>query len=264
MTNPEPHATHRELELLESLRGFGGSARTSNLADALGVSEETVRRTVKALAKSGLVQRVHGGVYLSNSEAQSPVLSRLGKRTEEKLRIARAAARMIPDRSAVFLDVGSTSAYVAQALAARGGLTILTNSLHVAQTLLHASGNRVFFAGGELRMVESGVFGTDTLAYVTRFNIDTAILSIDGFNNRTGFLLAGSEEADLARSVAARARRTVIVADHTKFGQSAPFVACDPASVDAVITDRPPGKKFADRLAEMEIELVVTPQDAEG
>ena len=63
----EKHANHREVELMDTLRGFGGSARTSNLAGALNVSEETVRRTVKALAKSGLVQRGHGGVYLTNA-----------------------------------------------------------------------------------------------------------------------------------------------------------------------------------------------------
>ncbi|MEO9461067.1 MAG: DeoR family transcriptional regulator, partial [Marinomonas sp.] len=97
----EIHATHREVELLETLRAQGGSARTAKLAETLSVSEETVRRTVKALAKSGLVERVHGGVYLSNSEALSPVGMRLGTRTQEKLSIAREVAKLIPSGSSV-------------------------------------------------------------------------------------------------------------------------------------------------------------------
>ena len=112
MKQPEPHATHREVELLDTLRGLGGSARTANLAEVLNVSEETVRRTVKALAKAGLVQRVHGGVYLANTEALTPVISRLGKRSEEKARIAAAAVELIPNGSRVFVYFGRSSCFV--------------------------------------------------------------------------------------------------------------------------------------------------------
>ena len=127
----EPHSTHREVELLETLRSLGGSSRTAALAEALGVSEETIRRTVKALAKSGLLQRVHGGVYLTNKDALSPFAARLGKHAEEKSRIATQAAAMIPNGSSVFLDVGSTTAFVAERLKDHRDLTVITNALIV-------------------------------------------------------------------------------------------------------------------------------------
>ena len=83
MADSERYATHREVELLETLRDVGGTARTTNLAEALKVSEETVRRTIKALAKTGAVRRVHGGVYLVNAHAGKPVSSRLSHRAPE-------------------------------------------------------------------------------------------------------------------------------------------------------------------------------------
>jgi len=253
----EPHTTHREVELLDKLRSMGGSARTAALADALGVSEETVRRTVKALAKAGLVQRVHGGVYLANTEALTPVVSRLGKRPEEKARIAAAAAGLIPNGSCVFLDVGSTTAFVAENLKNHRDLTIVTNGLHAAQALINVNNNRVFLAGGELRMVESGVFGPEAIAFVEKFNLDIAIISVDGFDPKSGFLLAAAPEADLARSVVARAHRTIVVTDHTKFGQNAPMVACAPSAVDMVVTDRALPEPMAQCLAQMDVEMMV-------
>ena len=196
----EKHSTHREVELLDRLRAMGGSARTAVLAEALDVSEETVRRTVKALAKSGVVQRVHGGVYLANTEALAPVVTRLGKRPEEKARIAAAAAELIPSGSCVFLDVGSTTAFVAQNLRNHRDMTVVTNGLHAAQALSDINNNRVFLAGGELQAVSSGVFGPETIAFVERFNLDVAVISVDGFDPRSGFLLAAAPEAALARA----------------------------------------------------------------
>ena len=253
----EPHSTHREVELLETLRSLGGSSRTAALAEALGVSEETIRRTVKALAKSGLLQRVHGGVYLTNKDALSPFAARLGKHTEEKGRIATQAAAMIPNGSSVFLDVGSTTAFVAERLKDHRDLTVITNALTPAQALVGRNGNRVYLVGGELREVESGAFGISTVSYVNQFHIDTAVLSVDGIDASSGFLLAGAAEADLARAVVARAKRRIVVADHSKFGQPAPFVACPAESIDVLVTDRGPRQVFEKRLAEWEIELVV-------
>ena len=259
MAHTENHATHREVELLETLRYQGGSARTSHLADVLGVSEETIRRTVKALAKAGMVRRVHGGVYLSNTEALDPIGSRLKKRTKAKVQIAAAAASMIPSGSCVFLDVGSTTAHVATGLKSHRDLTIVTNGIHAAQALVDNNDNQVFLAGGAFHHVMDGTFGSETKAFVERFNIDVAVISIDGFDSETGFLLSNAAEAALARFVTQRAKRVLVVTDVTKFGQSAPLIACKPTDVTAVLIDKLPDSVFHRKLIEWEIEVVVVP-----
>lgn len=259
MPHTENHATHREVELLETLRSQGGSARTSHLADVLSVSEETIRRTVKALAKAGMVQRVHGGVYISNTEALDPIGSRLKKRTKAKGKIAAAAAGMIPSGSCVFLDVGSTTAHVATSLKSHRDLIVVTNGIHAAQALVNNNDNQVFFAGGAFHHVEDGTFGPETIEFVERFNIDVAVISIDGFDCETGFLLSSAAEAALARVVARRARRVLVVTDVTKFGQSAPLIACKPTDVTAVLIDKLPDSIFERKLNEWDIEIVVVP-----
>ncbi len=260
-TKPESHGTHREVELLNTLRDQGGSARNVVLAQLLGVSEETIRRTIKALAGNGLVERVHGGVYLTTNEAFIPIGSRLGKRTEAKIRIAQATAELIPNGSSVFIDVGSTSAFVAESLTKHSDLTVVTNGFHAAQTLAGVAGNRVFLAGGEIQSIEGGTFGQDTIDYVAKFHVDTAVFSIDGFSTGSGFLLTHPAEADLARSIATRARRTIVVADNTKFGQSAPILAFPHSCVSLVVTDKPVGTPFQTCLANWEIEVLTVSKE---
>ncbi len=249
-------SNHREVEVLDALRRLGGSARNANLAELLGVSEETIRRTTKSLAKADLVRRVHGGSYLPDRGTGSGVFERLRKRRDEKGRIGEATAALIADGTCVFLDVGSTTTFVAQALSARRDLTVVTNSLNAAQALADHPGHRVFLAGGELRHAEWGVFGSDTADYVRGFNIDTAVISVDGIDAIGGFLLKGREELALARAVVASARETIVVADHKKFGVSAPHVICAPTAIATLVSDRAPGVDLARRLAEWQVRVV--------
>jgi len=244
---------HREVEVLDALRQLGGAARNANLADLLGVSEETIRRTTKSLARADLVRRVHGGSYLPDSGAGEGVFSRLGLRQGEKGRIGAAAVALIPDGACVFLDVGSTTAFVAQALNARQGLDVVTNSLNVAQALAEKDGNRVFVAGGRLRRDELGMFGSDTIEFIQNFSIDVAIMSVDAIDARRGFLLRGADEAAVARAVIRQAARTIVVADHQKFGQKAPLVLCPPGDIDVMVSDLPPGPDMAQSFLDWEI-----------
>ena len=246
MTNDTKTRTnHREVEVLDALRQLGGAARNANLADLLGVSEETIRRTTKSLAKADLVRRVHGGSYLPDSGVGEGVFSRLSMRSGEKGRIGAAAVALIPDGACVFLDVGSTTAFVAQALNARRGLDIVTNSLNAAQALAEQSGNRVFVAGGRLQRDQWGMFGSETIEFIQNFSIDVAIMSVDAIDARRGFLLIGAQEVAVARAAIRQANQTIVVADHQKFGQRAPLVVCPPDDVDVVVSDQPLGADMA-------------------
>lgn len=254
-------SNHREVEVLEALRRLGGSARNSNIADLLGVSEETIRRTTKALARADLVRRVHGGAYLPDAHADAGVFSRLGQRSDEKAQIARAAARLIPNGACVFLDVGSTTAFVAHALRKHENLFVVTNSLNAAQSLAKRRGNRVFLAGGELRDAEWGTFGPEAEAYVRNFRFDFGVLSVDGIDKGSGFLLSVPSETALARAVIARSGRTIVVADHLKFGQAAPLVMCAGEHVDTLVTDRPLAAGYSQKFKEWQVNIINAGQE---
>jgi DeoR family glycerol-3-phosphate regulon repressor len=242
--------THRELALIETLRRLGGSARSSELARALDVSEETVRRTLKALADSGTVERVHGGAYLTGTQNDPSFFRRIAQHSGEKRSIAERVAGMVQDGTTLFLDVGSTTSFVAEELQRKSHLTVVTNSVGVAQALMGVNGNRVHLLGGEMQSDERGAFGHVTEQHACRFAFDLAILSADALSTRGGFLYLSSAEADLANVIAERSSRVLVALAHFKYGATAPYCGPDPRKINDMVTDLAPEGALASALEE--------------
>lgn len=245
-------------EILAALRESGGASRTAPLAARLGVSEETVRRNVKRLAAQGLVRRVHGGVHLPDESPEPSFRQRMGVNPELKRRIAGRVAALIGDGASLFLDIGSTTAFIARALRDHSDLFVVTNSVEVAHLLSARRGNRVFMAGGELRAHDGGAFGAEALAFVSRFQVDYAVFSAVALDARSGFMLHDLEEAEFSRAIISRARTRIVAADSTKFDRSAPIAVGDPALVDILVSDAAPGTELAEALRGWQIELVLS------
>lgn len=249
-------ANQRESEIL-TLLAESGSGRIGDLAHQLHVTEETIRRAVKRLAATGAVTKVHGGVHLNNWATEPSFAQRLVLNPLAKRRIAACLAAMIPNGASLFLDVGSTTAYVAQALQQHGDLLVVTNSLAVAQSLVSRNGNRVFMAGGELRSHDGGAFGAEALAFVRQFQVRYAVLSAAAVDARAGFMLHDLREAEFSRAIIARADQAIIAADASKFGGSAPIQLADPSAIHRLVTDAAPPAAIAALLAAAEVEVVL-------
>lgn len=250
-------ANHREREILDALRLAGGSGRIPFLARQLQVSEETIRRNIRALERDGLVTKVHGGVHLKDTAGEQPLHFRMGENPEAKRAIAARVATLIADGDSLFLDIGSTTAFIAVALQKHRDLFVVTNSVAVAHTLAGRNGNRVFLAGGELRAHDGGAFGADALAFIRRFTVRHAVLSTTAVNAQAGFMLADMEEADLSRVAGDCAEQRIVVADSGKFGRSAPIVPAPPDRYDMLVTNQPPPVDIAAMLHIHAIKLVL-------
>jgi len=244
----DAHQNHTQQAIVTSLRRAGGSLRISALADQLNLSEETIRRNLKRLASRGAVVKMHGGAKLSEVDDEGDFHQRLSLNPEAKKLVARTAAAMIPDGSSIFLDVGSTTSYIADALRDHHRLMVVTNSVSVAYKLATRNGNRVYMAGGELRAHDGGAFGSEALAFARNFKTDFAVLSAAGINARHGFMLFDLEEAMFSRAILENAARSIVAADGSKFARPAPITVCDPEAIDHLVTDRPPEPDLATAL----------------
>lgn len=263
MTKMAPKSNHREQEILNELRLVGGSCRVGYLAKRLGVSDETVRRNIKTLQAKSQVRKVHGGVLLNEDMNlnEKPFQTRMQRNPEAKRRIAARLADLISDGDSLFLDIGSTTAYAALALREKRDLYIVTNSLAVANALATINGNRVFFAGGELRRHDGGAFGQDAIHFIRRFNVNFAIFSVGAINAKSGFMLHDIAEADLSREIAARAQTCIVLADASKFEQRAPIAVADQSRFDLLITETAPPAGVKTMLERCEISLVLAEGD---
>lgn len=235
-----------------------GSCTVTELARELDVSGETIRRDIRAMAREGLVRKVHGGVSMPDALSESSFRQRLLENAEAKQTIARLAAAEVQNGDSLMMDTGSTTLYVARELADHHDLMLITNCTEIARTLARGNGNRVFLVGGELRGDDGALFGGEAVRFVERFRCRVALLSIGGIDLAGGFMDFHPEEAEFSQAVIAKSNRVIVAADHSKFGRPASVQVCDLSKIDALISDRPPPPAFAKALAEAEVE-VVTP-----
>lgn len=225
------------------------------MARRLAVSEETVRRGLKRLEAQGRITRFHGGAGLRAVGAEPSFAQRMRLHPEAKRAIARTVLHLVPDGASVFLDIGSTTAFVALALQARRNLMVATNSLAVAHALAGRNGNRVFMAAGELRAHDGGAFGAEALTFLRQFRVSRAILSAAALGP-DGVFLDDLSEAETGRAMAEQAGDVLIVADGSKFHQSAPIRLCGWPDVSRLITDTAPPDAFASVLAANAVDVV--------
>lgn len=238
-----------------------GRCTISDLALHLNVSDETIRRHVRALVDAGTLLRAHGAVALPLAQAEPPFSSRLSERTEAKRRIGRAVAAEIRDGQTVMIDSGSTTAFVAEALLARRSLTVVTNALEIARVLLGRQDHRVYLAGGEFRADIGAAVGPEALALIQQFRADVSVLSIGAVDAADGLMDFDLEEAGIARAMIARAGRTIVAADASKLGAKARVCVCDIDRIDTLVSDAPPTAAIEARIRAAGVTWINASQD---
>jgi DeoR family glycerol-3-phosphate regulon repressor len=259
----------KELEALSDLRLNSRQARimevlrrdqllaVTQLAEALDVSGETIRRDLRLLSAKGLVEKSHGNVRWRDRSEDQPLQRRMLDNMAAKQAIALAIADEISDGESVFLDTGSTNIYVAQALKGRRNLTVVTNSAPIAQHLSTGEGNRVYLAGGELRADDSAAFGPAAIAFLQQFMVKTAIISASGLDANLGVMDNHLCEADVSRSVLGHAERVIVGADHSKFGRRCLVAAVGFADVDLLVADQKPTGPLGEELERHDVEILI-------
>ncbi len=218
----------------------------TDLCHATGASEATIRRDLNTLASQGKLSKVHGGAVQLNSEflSQEPEMSvKRGLHIPEKERIARYAASLIEDDDVVFLDGGSTVMRMTEHLKPSRALFI-TNGMECAFWLLERD-VRVYVLGGALKRDTASAAGAETLDSLRRYHFTKAFLGAGGVTVKEGFTVADPEDAAVKVLAAARAQRTYMLVDSSKFGRvgASAVLSVDEA---AIITDRAPGQAFSD------------------
>jgi DeoR family transcriptional regulator of aga operon len=221
----------RILELLAR----DGTVTVSALAGELGVSEATVRRDLQALGDQRLLERSHGGAVAHGTAHELPVRYRTG-RSEEKRRIARAAAELVTDGAVIALTGGTTTTEVARTLAARHGLTVVTNALNIAVELAVRPDLKLIVTGGVARSASYELVGSLAEETLRGLNVDLAFVGVDGVDAVRGLTTQNEVEAATNRALMARATSTIVVADASKLGRVALAQIAGIEAADQLIT----------------------------
>lgn len=223
----------RILELLQQQ----GKVQVSQLSQELGATAVTIRNDLDALERDGYLVRVQGGALLRNRPSDRWPLATEPNRAAEKRAIARAIVAQIPDGSTLFLNSGTTTQLLAQALEHRSNLNVVTNSLAVAMELGKNPMIHVLLLGGEINAQYGFTYGTDAQEQLQHYQAGWAVLSVDGVSAKGGITSFHAEEMAIDRIMLSRAKQTVIAADYTKIGRTGFTHICDAGPGICLVTD---------------------------
>ncbi len=256
-------ARQRHSHIVERVRAEGG-VRVADLVRELGVSDMTIRRDLEVLHEQGLVAKVHGGATSTAPSAlfEPGFLAKSELQRDAKEAIAAAAAAMVQPGQAIALSAGTTTFAVARLLVDVPQLTVVTNSVPVADVLYHAgrADHTVILTGG-VRTPSDALVGPFAVAALRTVNVDLVLMGVHGMDPHAGFTTPNMLEAETDRAMVEAGRRLVVVTDHTKWGVIGVSSIARLGQADALITDSGLDDEARERLGTEVTRLVIADEE---
>jgi DeoR/GlpR family transcriptional regulator of sugar metabolism len=232
-------ARQRQTLILERVREEG-AVRVADLVRALGVSDMTIRRDLEVLNELGLIEKVHGGATAVEGSSQFEpgftVKSTLMQ--SEKTLIAATAAGLVTPGTAIAISAGTTTFALARHLTDVPGLTVLTNSVPVAD-VLHRDGrpDQTVILSGGVRTPSDALVGPFAVEFIRSLHVDSVFMGSHGMDQRSGFTTPNILEAETNRALIDAGRRLIVLADHTKWGVVGISSVARLEDADTIVTD---------------------------
>jgi DeoR family transcriptional regulator, fructose operon transcriptional repressor len=214
------------------------SATVQEIRDKFGISESTVRRDLKELEEANLIRRTHGGaVSLQVVNFEPTYTEKEDQFRREKGAIARMAAAYVKEGDTILIDSGTTTYHLVEELKRFSKLTVVTNSLLFAQELQSSPGIDVVVIGGTLRKETLALVGPLAEQALDRMRVDTAFVAANGVDLYHGLTTPNLVEAQTKWKMIQIAKQSILLTDHSKFGQVAFAKIARLEEIDKVITD---------------------------
>jgi len=239
----------------------GQSVAASALALEFEVSEDAIRRDLRALAAEGRCRRVYGGA-LPLSKAATPMAARMEEAPERKQALARKAASLVKPGQFVFLDSGSTNLKLVPCLPEDFELTIATNSVDIAAAALRRGDLRLIMVGGAVNNGVGGCVDAAATLSLMQMNIDLGVLGACALSSTTGVAADDLSDAAFKRALVAASRSRVVLATRDKFAARAPHRVADLKDIDAFVVEHDAASDELDQLAAAGCEVLIADRPA--
>jgi DeoR family transcriptional regulator, fructose operon transcriptional repressor len=251
--------THRQEELLQLVE-TKGQMSVDELARHFGVSGDTVRRDLQHLERRKALLRTHGGAVSTGllAHRETPFLTRAFAHADAKTRIGRAAAQLISDGETLIVNGGSTTFAFAASLGARRNLKVVTDNVAMLSVLPAKALQSVYLLGGQYRIKLASTVGLVGFSH-EKISADTAVLGVSGLTAKDGLSTTVFEEASMVAQMISCARRTIVIADESKFRVGAFAQIAPLAAIDILVTDASPPADLSQALSHAGVEMIVAP-----
>jgi DeoR family transcriptional regulator of aga operon len=236
----------------------------AGICEQFGISEATARRDLETLASQGKLQRVHGGaISLRQAPPEPPMIQRQTEQADEKSRIGLAAAGLVRDGETIFLGSGTTVLEVARHLRSNralwkpSGLTVITNSLPVANNLADVLEITLICLGGILRQSELSFIGHITEQAIAEVRADKVFIGVHALSLEEGLTNDYLPETLTDRAILKAGREVILTVDHTKIGQVSTALLAPIECVHTLVIDRQAPTDFIAAVESKGIHLIL-------
>ncbi|MFE9428319.1 DeoR/GlpR family DNA-binding transcription regulator [Kitasatospora sp. NPDC006697] len=258
-------ATRERWARLLAILAERGSLEVIEAAELLEVSTATVRRDLDELSRQQLLTRTRGGAVPSGVNYDLPLRYKTARQADEKLRIAQAAARMVPPGAVVGLNGGTTASEVARELAVRAdlaehadgpSLTVVTNAVNIANELAVRPYVKTVLTGGVVRPNSFELTGPLAPVILRELSLDFTILGVNAIDPGIGASAHDEGEASVNRLLAERAEKVIVVADSTKLGHRAFAQVCPVEEIAVLVTDTDASEELVEAFSAKGVDVV--------
>lgn len=247
----------RHNAILELARQMG-RVNVEDLAKRFDVSPQTIRKDLNELCEKRLLARTHGGALLSSGIENVGYEARRIISSREKADIGSRIASLIPDNASIFINIGTTTEAVAQALLQHQGLMVITNNINVASLMRGYTQIEVVVSGGVLRHSDGGIVGEAAVDFMRQFKVDFAVIGASAIDPDGSLLDYDYREVKVTKTIIDNARHVILAADSTKFERTAPVRVGHLSDVTTLVTDQCPGAEFRKIAADADTALIET------
>lgn len=252
-------ARQRQAMILDDVQRSGG-VRVSDLVNRLGVSDMTVRRDLEVLAGRGLIEKVYGGAtaIVGRSTDEPGFEAKSVRQLPQKKAISALAAGLVRPGTAIGLSAGTTTWTFARFLDDVPDLTVVTNSIRVADMLQRtARPDRTVVLTGGVRTPSDALVGPIAVHTLRSLHLDVVFLGVHGMAPGPGYTTPNLNESETNRALVEAGGRLVVLADHTKWGVVGISTISALDETDVLVTDDGLADDARELLTERVDELLV-------
>ncbi len=248
--------TDRHKKIIETIKR-DGYVSIAYLSEMFGISKITIKRDLDKISSQGYIKKIRGGAAVVSTETyEPPYLIRSLEMIEEKKIIATYAASILKPNQIISIDIGSTMFEFAKNILNNIELTIITNWIPIAQVLMSKRNLvNLFILGGKVRFNELAITGKLATDMLGDFNIDIAFISLSGISLEHGYTDYNDEDIEVKKQIIKRAKKVIILADHSKFGKVAHMNLGDIKMADQIITSEGVDKKYIEKIQQKGVKV---------
>lgn len=232
------------------------SVMVSELAKKFSVTEETIRRDLKALEDDGILVKTYGGAYVQDGvQNDINVNIREALFVESKEKIAARCAELINHGDSIFLDASTTSLAISSKIRNKR-ITVITNSLKVINSLSESDSIRLMVIGGVLELQSMSFLGRNTINSLHNYYVDKAFISCRSISMDFGITDSNEQQAEVRQLAIKRADHLYLIVDHTKFDKTSFTNICSFEDIDTLVVDQPLDERWTSFLNERQVKTI--------